>query len=83
MHGSVMADRHIVFNDRGAHLVGDVHACSVLYVDAVAHVDIGHIASDDGVEPDRAFITHYYFAYNGGVLTEITVFSPLGSQSFD
>ena len=80
--GGVVTDGDIVFDDGGTYLVGDVHAGTVLHVHAVAHMDVGHIATDYGIEPDGTFIAHLHFAHDGGVLTEITVFAPFRGQTF-
>lgn len=81
MDGDIMAYGDVRADMRRTCLVGDMYARAVLYIGTVANSDGGYIASNNGIEPDRALVAHLYIANNGGVLTEIAVFSPLGCQT--
>ena len=81
MDGDIMADGDIRADMRRTRLEGDMHARAILYIGAMANSDGGYIATNNGIEPDGALVAHLYVANNGGVLTEITVFAPLGCQT--
>ena len=82
MNGGVVTDAHVILDFGRSNAVGHMHAGSVLHVDTVAHVYMSHITAHHGVEPDGTFIAHHHFAHNGGILAEITFFSPFWGKSF-
>jgi len=53
-----MSDRHLVPDDERMGIVCDVQHAEVLNVCPIADPDIVHIATDHGMEPDTALVTH-------------------------
>src|SRR5205085_3221956 len=49
---NVVADRHLVFENRRVRAVGDVDEGAVLYVGALADAYVEHVAANDRAEPD-------------------------------
>ena len=81
MNGDVMPNSDVVADVCGTCLMGHVNTTPVLYVCAVANRNWSHVASDDGVEPNRTLVAHRYIAHNRGVLAEIAVLAPFGCQT--
>ena len=81
MYGHIMSDGDIRADMCGACVESDVDAAAVLDVRTVADGDGGYVATNDGIEPHGALVTHRHVADNRGVLTEITVSPPFGSET--
>ena len=81
MNRYVVADGDIVTNVGRTSFMGNMNARSVLDIGAIADGDRGYIATNHCIEPYRAFVAHSYIAHNRGVLTEITVSPPFGSET--
>ena len=78
MNSDIVTNGDVVANMRRACLVSNMDARAILYIGTVANGDRGHIASNNGIEPDRTFVAHCYIAHNRGVFTEVTILAPLG-----
>jgi hypothetical protein len=81
MNGDIMTYGNIVADMRRSCLVGDMDAGAILHIGAVTNSDRCYVATDNGIEPDRAFVAHCHIAHNSGVFAEITVLAPLGCQT--
>lgn len=81
MNGNIVSDGNVAADVRRTCLMGNVDTGTVLYIGAVANGDGGYIAPYYGIEPDGTLVAHSYFANNGGILTEIAVFAPLGRET--
>jgi hypothetical protein len=81
MHQSIVADGNIIADLGWVFLVSAMDHCAILYVYFVAHFYIMNITTNHGVEPDAAFIAHYYISNNGCIGCYKTILAKLGCLS--
>ena len=51
-----MADGHLIANDEGMDIVGDMEHTEVLHVRPVSDLDRVHVTANDSMEPDAAVL---------------------------
>jgi len=81
VYGDVVTYGDVVADMRRSRLMGDMDTGTVLHISAVANGDGSHVATDYGIEPDGTLVTHGDIANDGGILTEIALFAPLGRHA--
>jgi len=83
MYDGVMADGDVVPDDRLGFLVGGMDDDAILDIDLVADADAVDVTTDDGIEPDAAFIAYLYVADDGGIRSDETILSEFWEFTFD
>ena len=73
VQGDRVSDGHVVAQDAGCRTVESVYATVVLHVGAVAYLDEVHIATQYGVEPHRAVVTHLHVSHYHCSLAEVAM----------
>jgi hypothetical protein len=61
---NAVANRHLIFEDRGVCAVSYMDDGVVLNICAIANADVVNVAPDDSVEPDRRLVANMYVAYD-------------------
>jgi hypothetical protein len=80
VQGDAMADGHVVAQDARRFAIERMDAGIVLYVCSVANLDEVHIATDNGIEPNGAVVTHLYVAHYDCTFAEVAVLAESGSR---
>lgn len=80
VEGHIVSDGYIVPDFYGRFLIKCMQYRTVLYVYTVADTDRIHIAAQYGIEPYAALLSHDYIAYDGGIFSQVAVFSYLRGE---
>jgi hypothetical protein len=57
-----------------------MQTAAILDISTIAYLDVMHITTHHGVEPDGDIVTHLHIAHNHGTFTEIAVLAIAGSR---
>ena len=83
MYNCIVSDANIISDGGARFLVSAVDYGTILHVYLVAHADKINVATQYGIEPYTALVTHCYFANNGGVGGNKTIFAKFWHHIFN
>lgn len=75
-----MADGHLVADNQGMGIVGDMQHTEVLHIGPVADPDIMHVPANDGMKPDATLLAQHNIADDDAGLLDKT---GSGNRGFD
>jgi hypothetical protein len=77
-----MSYAHIITDAGWIFFVSTMNDSIVLDVDPVANADAIYIATDHGIEPDAAMVSHAHIANNGGIGGNEYIFTKRRGNTF-
>jgi hypothetical protein len=79
MQRNTVADGNVVAQNARRFAVESMDTRVVLDVRAIANLHEMYIATNDGIEPNRAVVAHFHVAHYRGTLAEVAMFAESGS----